>query len=103
MPLARALAVLLALMVLTTACQTATNRTVGQTVDDTKITAAVKAKLVADRPANLTRVDVDTTNGVVYLKGSVDSPEDRMRAEQLTREARGVTGVVNQLQVATRR
>ena len=102
MPLARGLVVLLALLVLTSACQTATGRSTGQTIDDTKITASVKAKLVADRPANLTRVDVDTTNGVVYLNGAVDTAEQRARAEQLAREAKGVQRVVNNLQVNRR-
>ena len=102
MPLVRGLAVLLALLVLTSACQTATNRSAGQTVDDTKITASVKAKLVADRAANLTRVDVDTTNGVVYLNGSVATAEQKSRAERLAREAKGVMRVVNNLQVVNR-
>ena len=102
MPLIRGLAMLVAILALASACQTASNRSAGETVDDTKITATVKAKLVADRVANLTRVDVDTSSGVVYLKGSVDSAEQRTRAEQIAREANGVVRVVNNLQVTPR-
>ena len=66
------------------------------------ITASVKTKLVADKPANLTHVDVDTNHGTVYLNGSVDSAEQKARAEQLAWQANGVKGVVNNLQVRKR-
>lgn len=59
----------------------------------------MKSKLVADRMSNLTRVDVDTNSGTVYLVGTVDSDDQRTRAEQLAREAKGVKNVVNNLQV----
>ena len=75
------------------------DRTLGQNIDDATITAAVKAKLVADKPANLTRVDVDTNNATVYLNGVVESAEQKARAEQLAWQAKGVKSVVNNLQV----
>jgi hyperosmotically inducible protein len=97
------LAILLVLTMVMGACKTATGgRTAGDTVDDATITAAVKSKLVADKASNLTRVNVDTTNGVVQLNGSVDTAAQKARAEQLAREARGVTRVVNNLQVQPR-
>jgi len=80
-------------------CQTATGRTAGTVADDTSTTAAVKSKLVADRPANLTSVGVNTVNGTVYLTGVVETPAQRMRAEQLAWEARGARQVVNNIQV----
>src|SRR5215471_21333518 len=64
-------------------CTSMTGKTAGQNIDDTEITASVKAKLVADKASNLTRVNVDTTNGTVYLKGSVEDPATKTRAEQL--------------------
>lgn len=81
------------------ACSSTTGKTVGENVDDATITASVKAKLVADKPANLTRVDVDTNNATVYLNGVVESAEQKARAEQLARQAKGVKSVVNNLQV----
>ena|ERR1041384_6269515 len=69
-------------------------------VDDASITASVKANLVGDKAANLTRVDVDTNNGTVYLNGSVASAEQKARAEQLVWQARGVKNVVNNLQIS---
>lgn len=80
-------------------CQTATGRTAGTVVDDSATTAAVKAKLVADRPANLASVGVNTVNNTVYLTGVVDTPTQRVRAEQLAWEVADVRQVVNNIQV----
>jgi hypothetical protein len=80
-------------------CQTATGRTAGAVVDDSRTTAAVKAKLVADRPANLAAVGVNTVNNTVYLTGVVDTPAQRVRAEQLAWEVADVRQVVNNIQV----
>jgi hyperosmotically inducible protein len=92
------------LMILSVAagCARMTGKTAGETVDDATITAAVKSKLVADKAANLVRVDVDTTRGTVYLNGSVETPEQKARAEQLAWQTRGVRSVVNNLQVQRR-
>ena len=80
----------------------AMDKSTGDVAQDATITAAVKTKLVADRTSNLTRVDVDTNNATVYLKGTVESTEHKARAEQLAWGAKGVRGVVNQLQVQRR-
>jgi hyperosmotically inducible protein len=80
-------------------CQAMTGRTAGRNVDDAAITASVKSSLVADKASNLTRVDVDTTNGVVSLNGVVESPEQKSRAAQLASRVDGVKNVVNNLQV----
>lgn len=81
-------------------CQATTGRTAGRNVDDAALTASVNAALVADKPSNFTRIDVDTTSGVVSLTGTVESPEQRRRAEQLASRVDGVKRVVNNLQVA---
>jgi len=39
----------LAVMILLAACQSTTGRTLGESIDDTGITAAVKAKLAAEK------------------------------------------------------
>lgn len=90
---------LLVLVMATAACESMTGKSAGTNVDDATITASVKSKLVADRAANLTRVDVDTNGATVYLNGTVDSPEQKARAEQLAQQAQGVKSVVNNLQV----
>jgi hyperosmotically inducible protein len=80
-------------------CQAMTGKTAGQNVDDAALTASVKSTLVADKAANLTRVDVDTNQGVVSLNGIVDSADQKARAEQLARRVDGVKNVINNLQV----
>jgi hyperosmotically inducible periplasmic protein len=94
----RLVAALLVMLTLV-GCSSTTGKTVGENIDDATITASVKAKLVADKPANLTRVDVDTNNATVYLNGVVESAEQKARAEQLAWQAKGVKSVVNNLQV----
>jgi hyperosmotically inducible periplasmic protein len=96
----RSIAVLLVLVAVTVGCRSVTGKSAGTNVDDATITASVKSKLVADKATNLTRVDVDTNNGTVYLNGTVDSAEQKTRAEQLAWQAQGVKSVVNNLQVA---
>ncbi|HET9490220.1 MAG TPA: BON domain-containing protein [Methylomirabilota bacterium] len=95
----KTLAVVAVILSLLSGCRAMTGKTTGQTIDDASITASVKSKLVADKAANLTRVDVDTNNGTVYLNGTVETPEQKTRAEQLAWQAGGVKAVVNNLQV----
>lgn len=95
----RVVAGLLVMLAFVAGCQSMTGKTMGENIDDATITASVKAKLVADKPSNLTRVDVDTNNATVYLNGVVDSAEQKARAEQLAWQAKGVKSVVNNLQV----
>jgi hyperosmotically inducible protein len=98
----RSLAAVLILVAVATGCRSLTGKSAGTNADDATITASVKTKLVADKASNLTRVDVDTNNGTVYLNGTVDSAEQKARAEQLARQAQGVKSVVNNLQVQKR-
>ena len=78
---------------------TRTGRTMGDNIDDTTILASVKGKLVADKPSNLTKVNVDVDKGTVYLSGNVESAEQKARAERLAHDVKGVRSVVNNLQV----
>ena len=89
----------LALFLSATGCTTMTGQTAGQYVDDSKITTSVKAKMVADKAANSTRIDVDTTNHVVSLTGVVEPPEQKARAQQIAMDVSGVHRVDNNLQV----
>jgi hyperosmotically inducible periplasmic protein len=71
--------------------------------EDLRIESEVKARLVADKDANLTRLGVLSTNATVYLSGAVPSPEQRAQAEALARGVRGVRRVVNTVDVAPAR
>jgi hyperosmotically inducible protein len=80
-------------------CQAVTGRTLGENIDDTNLTAAVKTQLARDKVSSLTRIDVDSNSGVVSLNGTVESAEQKSRAEQITRSVGGVRNVLNNLQV----
>lgn len=96
----KSLAVFLVILgVLAAGCQSTTGRSIGENIDDKTILALVKSKLVAEKPSNLTKIDVDVTNGTVYLNGAVESAEQKTRAEQLAQGVKGVKSVVNNLQV----
>lgn len=92
----------LALLLSATGCTSMTGETAGQYIDDSTITTSVKAKLVADKVANFTRIDVDTTNRVVSLNGVVASLDQKTRAEQLAMQVGGVRRVANNLQIENR-
>jgi hyperosmotically inducible periplasmic protein len=68
-------------------------------LEDTRIEAEVKARLVDEKDANLTRIGVLSSNGTVYLSGTVESGEARANAETLAKGVSGVTRVVNTLDV----
>jgi hyperosmotically inducible periplasmic protein len=68
-------------------------------LEDTRIESEVKAKLVAEKAANLTRIGVLSTNGDVYLSGTVVSADQKARAETVAKGVNGVRRVVNSLVV----
>ena len=93
---------LLVLMALS-GCTSMTGETLGQNIDDTNITGAVKTKLATgEKASTLTRINVDTVRGVVTLNGVVETESDRVRAEQLASQVGGVKRVINNLQIQKR-
>jgi hyperosmotically inducible protein len=91
------LSVLLVPLALSTGCQTMTGKSFGQNIDDRAITAGVKTRLIADRARNLTSIDVDTNQGIVYLTGNVATAAQKTDAERIARSVNGVERVVNNL------
>ena len=77
----------------------AQQRSVGQVIDDATLTTEIKAKLTADTLSNLTKIGVNTRDGVVTLTGNVDSLERKARAVQIASSVRGVRQVVDNVQV----
>ena len=69
------------------------------TLDDASITTKVKSALIADPNLSGLSIDVDTSQNVVTLRGTVMSDEMRRQAEQLTRNVEGVKEVKNELTV----
>lgn len=66
---------------------------------DTTITMAVKSKLAKEKASTLTKVNVDTRQGIVELNGTVDSNAMKQRAGDLAQQVDGVRRVVNNLKV----
>jgi osmotically-inducible protein OsmY len=92
--------VALAMLVAVTAgCTAMTGKSAGENVDDAKITAQVKTKLAAEKMATLTKVDVDTNKGTVYLTGNVENASVKARATEIARAVSGVHDVVNNLMI----
>ena len=85
--------------VLLTGCVSLTGKTAGRNIDDASITASVKTHLAEEKAITLTRINVDTNNGIVSLNGVVDSESMKQRAGEIARQTDGVEKVVNNLQV----
>lgn len=71
----------------------------GVAIDDTAITAKVKAAILAEPGLNVLQINVDTTKGVVTLSGAVDSQQISDRAKEIAGAVAGVKGIENQLVV----
>ena len=68
-------------------------------IDDAMITTSVKAELAKDANLSATRINVDTSQGRVMLKGTAPSNEAREHATTLAKNVKGVVAVDNQLKV----
>ena len=66
---------------------------------DPGITTAVKTKLAADATVKAYQIDVDTTNGVVTLTGTVEAPAAKEQAVVIARGTDGVKDVVDRITV----
>jgi len=66
---------------------------------DARIESEVKARLVEEKSANLTRLGVVSRQAVVRLTGTVSSEEQKALAERVARSVGGVRRVVNALDV----
>ena len=95
----RSMLVLAMIVSVTAGCTAMTGKTAGENVDDATITASVKSKLAGEKMATLTKVDVDTNKGTVYLTGNVETSTVKARATELARQVAGVRDVVNNLKV----
>ena len=72
-------------------------RTAGQAVDDATIGTKLKAALAADPELSALKINVDTTQGNVRLRGEVKNMQLWRKAGDLARSIQGVKNVENQL------
>jgi len=77
-------------------------RSAGEVVDDTVITAKVKTALASDSTVPGHDVKVETRDGVVQLAGFVDNSTQKQQASEVARRVAGVKQVDNQLEVKQR-
>ena len=73
----------------------------GEVITDSAITAEVKTKLLAAKDVPGSKIEVDTTNGTVTLKGVVPTRAARAEAIRITRASKGVKRVVNKMTIGT--
>lgn len=90
----------LALVLFMAGCASSqTSESTGQYVDDSVITAKVKAALLNANNLPSTQIDVKTYKGVVELSGFVDSQEVEQRAIQIARDVDDVKDVEDHMTV----
>ncbi len=73
------------------------DQSAGTTISDQWITTKVKSKLIADGMVKARNINVDTTEGVVTLRGIVFSAREKGRAIALAQETTGVRRVSSHL------
>lgn len=78
---------------------TPTRESTGEYIDDSTITAKVKADLVHDPVVKALEVNVETFKGVVQLSGFVNTAAEKNQAGRVAAAVRGVTNVTNNIVV----
>lgn len=71
----------------------------GKVLDDTAITASVRAKIVSEPDLSNMDVKVDTKEGIVTLDGKAKTADAKDRATLVARSVEGVKDVNNNLSV----
>ena len=71
----------------------------GGTLSDAAILTSIKSQFVAN---GIIGTNVDVKNGEVTITGEVDNAQEKSKAEQIARQASGVTSVKNQLTIKRR-
>lgn len=89
----------LALVGLGACAGTGTQKTAGETIDDSVLTAKVKTALIADEQVAATDINVETNKGTVQLAGYADDQAEIDRAGQIARGVDGVKSVSNDLKL----
>jgi len=93
-PMVRSLLVLLVMTAIAGCAGSRTQQSTGEYVDDSAITAKVKAAVLQDPALKVFEIGVETVKGVVQLSGFVSSSETVNRATQVASSVRGVTSVL---------
>jgi len=76
---------------------TPTREGTGEYVDDSAITAKVKAAIFNEPSLKVFQINVETFKGDVQLSGFVDSSQSATKAGEVARSVKGVRSVKNNL------
>ena len=68
---------------------------------DIGLTASIKLQLMFDHGVSGRRINVDTKDRVVTLKGVIDTDKEKARATRIACDTHGVAWVIDQLTVRT--
>lgn len=98
--LASALALSLATLVVLPGCAVQRGQsTMGEYIDDAKITSEVKAKFVQNKEVDAAAISVETLDGIVQLSGFAKNASEKSTAESIARGIKGVKSVRNSIVV----
>jgi osmotically-inducible protein OsmY len=78
---------------------TATKEGTGEFVDDSVITAKVKASIFNEPTLKASEINVETFKGDVQLSGFVANPDSATKAVEIARGVKGVVSVKNDVRV----
>ncbi|MGZ3181304.1 MAG: BON domain-containing protein [Telluria sp.] len=102
MKLAKSLSTLLVAACLATVAGcagTPTKESTGEYIDDSMLTAKVKASIFNEPTLKASEINVETFKGDVQLSGFVANPADAQKAVEIARGVKGVTSVKNDIRV----
>ena len=68
-------------------------------VSDSALTTELKAKFLAEKGLDSFDIKVETTNGIVTLRGQVEKRFQSRLAEKIARETKGVRSVKNKISI----
>lgn len=89
----------LALVTVTGCAVTRGQETIGAYVDDSTITARIKARFVENQQVDAAAISVETLNGTVMLSGFAKNATERTMAGDIARGVNGVKAVKNEIAV----
>ena len=75
--------------------------TIGDSLDDAWIHTKIVAQLIGNSATPERKINVDVTNNVVTLRGTVETAEQKTEAEQIAKNTESVKSVNNQLKVGS--
>ena len=73
--------------------------TVGAYIDDAAITSSIKLRLAESKEVSATSISIETLNGTVLPSGFAKTATEKLAAEKLAREVKGVKAVRNEIAI----